>query len=28
MAVFAIGIEFPLLMTVDRLQHSHPREDH
>jgi len=28
MAVFPIGIEDPLLMAVDRLQHSHLREDH
>ena len=28
MQVFAIGIEFPLLMAMDRLQHSHLSEDH
>ena len=28
MRVFAIGIEDPLMMPVDRLQHSHLSEDH
>ena len=28
MCVFAIGIEYPLMMPVDRLQHSHLRKDH
>jgi hypothetical protein len=28
MRVFAIGIEFPLMMAMDRLQHSHLSEDH
>src|SRR5712671_1898694 len=28
MVVFAIGIEDPLMMATDRLQHSHLREDH
>ena len=28
MCVFPIGIEDPLMVTVDRLQHSHLREDH
>ncbi len=28
MAVLAIGIELPLMMPADRLQHSHLSEDH
>jgi len=28
MWIFAIGIEDPLMMPMDRLQHSHPRKDH
>jgi len=28
MMVFAIGIEHPLMMPMDRLQHSHLGEDH
>jgi hypothetical protein len=28
MVVFAIGIEDPLMMAVDRLHHSHLGEDH
>ena len=28
MCVFAIGIELPLMMAMDRLQHCHLRKDH